>query len=131
MPVSYIVCELPSLYAQCALETFVVLRCLELAGPPSGSICVSPVCVVSLLCVLFFSFSFVHLSFGYSVRSFFALFLYLSKASHIQVFSHANANKDQQLTFDRFITAAPPVLSQEHTARTRDPEVCSEMTPAK
>ena len=42
-----------------------------------------------------------------------------------------NANKAQLLTFERFITAAPPVLSKEHTARTRDPQVCSGKTPAK
>ena len=135
--VSYIVCELPSLSAQCALETVVVLCRLGLHCPIlswfvlCGSVCVSPVCVVSLLCLLFLSFSFVRLSFGYSVRSFFALFFHSSKASHVPVFSHANANEAQQLTFEKFITAAPPVLSKEHTARTRDPQVCSGMTPAK
>ena len=117
VPVSYIVRELPSLSAQCALETVVVLCRLGLPG--------LGVCVVSLLCLLVLSFSFVRLSFGCSVRSFFALFLHSSNASHVQVFSHANANEAQQLTFERFITAAPPVLSKEHTARTRDPQVCS------
>ena len=73
----------------------------------SGSVCVSPVCVVSLLCLLFLSSSFVRLSFGYCGRSFFTLFLHASKASHVQVFSHANAKKAQQPTFERFITAAP------------------------
>ena len=121
--VSFIVCELPSLSAQCALETFVVLCWLGRPCPISpwfvlsGSVCVSPVC---LLCLLFPSFSFVRLSFGCSVRSFFSLFLLSSKASHVQVFSHAKANTVQQLVFERFIIAAPPVLSKEHTARTRE-----------
>ena len=58
-------------------------------------------CLVLSACVylLFLSFSFVRFSSGYSVRSFFALFLHSSKASHVQVFSHANANKAQHLTF--------------------------------
>ena len=92
---------------------------------------VSPVCVVSLLCLLFLSFSFVRLCFGYSIRSFFASFLHSSKSSHVPVFSHATASKAQQLIFEKFITAAPPVLSKEHTARTRDPQARSGMTPAK
>ena len=98
VPVSYIVCELPSLSAKCALETAVVLCWRGLSCPIlsrlvlSSSACVSPVSLISLLCLLFLSFSFVRLSFGYSVRSFFALFLHSSKASHVQVFSHANAN---------------------------------------
>ena len=105
VPVSYIVCELPSLYAQRALETVVVLCWLGLPCPIlswfvlSCSVCVSPVCVVSLLCLLFLSFSFVRSSFGCSVRCFFALFLHSSKVSHVQVVGHANANKAQQLTF--------------------------------
>ena len=37
------------------------------------------------------------------------------------IFSHANAHKAQKLTLERFTTAAP-VLSKEHTARTRDPK---------
>ena len=104
--VSYIVCELPSLPAQCALEAVVVLCWLGLPSPISswfvlsGSVCVLP----------------ISLFFGYSVRSFFALFLHSSKASHVPVFSHANANKAQQFTFERFTTAALPVLSKEHTA---------------
>ena len=49
VPVSYIVCELVSLSAQCALETVVVLCCLGLPCPIlswfvlSGSVSVSPV----------------------------------------------------------------------------------------
>ena len=72
---SLIVCELPSLSAQCALETVDVLCWLGLPchilswTVLSGSVCVSPVCVFSSLCLLFLSFSFVRLSFGYSVRS--------------------------------------------------------------
>ena len=62
--------------------------------------------------------------------SFCSLFLHSSKASHVEVLSHANANKAQQLTFEKFTTAAPPVLSKEHNARTRGPQVCSGMTPA-
>ena len=90
--VSYIVCELPFLSAQCALETVVVLCWLGLPCPIlswfvlSGSVCVSPVCDVSLLCLLFLSFSFVRVSFGCSVHPFFAVFLHSSKASHVQVF---------------------------------------------
>ena len=74
--------------------------------------------VTSLFVV--FALPFVRLSFGCSVRSFFSLFLLSSKACHVQVFSHAKANKVQQLVFERFIIAAPPVLSKEHTARTRE-----------
>ena len=112
VPVSYIVCELPSLSAQCALEPVVVLCWLGLPCPIlswfvlSGSVCVSPVCVVSLLCFFSLSFSFVRFSFGYSVRFFFALFLHSSMASHVPVFSHAKVSKAQQLTLGRFITAA-------------------------
>ena len=40
----------------------------------SGSVCVSPVCVVSVLCLLFLSFSFVRLSFGF-FRLFFLCFV--------------------------------------------------------
>ena len=39
--------------------------------------------------------------------------------------------KLSNLPFERFKTAAPPVLSKEHTARTRDTLVCSGTTPAK
>ena len=60
---------------------------------------------------------------GYSVYSVFSLFLHPSKASRVQVFSHAKANKAQKLTIER--------LSKENTDRTRDPQVCSVMTPAK
>ena len=131
------VCVLPSLSVQYALETVVVLCWLGLPCPilccfvQSGSVCVSPVCVVSLLCLLFLSFSFPRLSCGYSVCSVFSLFLHPSKASRVQVFSHAKANKAQKLTIESFNTAPAPVLSKEHTDRTREPQVCSVMTPAK
>ena len=96
------------------------------------SVCLSRTSCTSLCCLfVVFTFPLVRLSFGYSIRSFFALCLHSSKASHVQVFYHTDANKAQQLTFERFITAVPPVLPKEHTARTRDPQVCSRITPAK
>ena len=106
-----------------------VLSCL-------GSSCRAWFCLcVTILCCLFVVFtlplvllrSFVLWLF----RSFFLFFvLHSSKASHVEVFSHANANKPQQLTFERFMTATPPVLSKEHTARNRDLQVCAGKTPA-
>ena len=131
VPVSYIVCDLPSLSAQCPWR--LLLSCVGFGCLVLSCVVVSAChqSVLSLCCVYSSSRSpsFV-CPFGYSVRAFFSLFLHSSKASHVEVFSHANANKAQQLTFERFITAAPPVLSKEHTARTRDPQVCSGMTPS-
>ena len=113
------------LFLSCVDLGCLVLSCLGLSCLAWSCLCVTSLCAPVRLC-LFVAFtlplvllcSFVLWLF----RSFFLFFVpSLAQGVSCWSFSHANANKVKQLTVGRSMTAAPPFLSKEHTARTRDP----------
>ena len=120
VPVSYIVCELPSLSAQCALETVVAL-CSWAALTYLMLVCPVWFCLrVTSLCCIFVVFTLPLVLLRSFILRLFRWFVLCTvpalvhKASHVQVSSHANA-KNAHLQSCQKNTLTPAKLPSDDT----------------